>query len=58
VWNLGTELIPFYKLKNLLPSKKPRLTPAEKQDTLSKCPSAPNVRYLSRTEATSGHLPH
>ena len=56
--NLGTELIPYYKLKNLLPGRKAALTPAEKQDTLSKCPSAPNVRYLERTEASSGHLPH
>jgi radical SAM superfamily enzyme YgiQ (UPF0313 family) len=58
LWNLGTELIPFYRLKNLLPSRKKQLTPEEKQDVLAKCPSAPNVKYLERTEATSGHLPH
>jgi hypothetical protein len=57
LWNLGTELIPFYKLKNLLPSRK-KLTPKEKEAVLSKCPSAPNVDYVERTEVTAGHLPH
>jgi hypothetical protein len=58
LWNLGTELIPFYRLKNLLPARKAKLTPEAKQRILAKCPSAPNVEYVERTEVTAGHLPH
>jgi anaerobic magnesium-protoporphyrin IX monomethyl ester cyclase len=58
IWNLGKELIPFYRIRNLFPARGRKLSPKQKQDALAKCPSAPTVSYVERTEATSGHLPH
>jgi len=40
IWNLWTEVIPFYKLRNLFP-KKP-ITADERVQILERCPSAPN----------------
>jgi radical SAM superfamily enzyme YgiQ (UPF0313 family) len=39
IWNLWTELIPFYKLRNLLPTK--AIRPDERMQILEKCSSAP-----------------
>lgn len=48
IWNLGTEIIPFYKLRNLLPGKK--ITADERLEILEKCPSAPTQVYKKRTD--------
>ncbi len=40
LWNLGTEVLPFYKLRNLLPGKK--ISVDERVQILQRCPSAPN----------------
>jgi anaerobic magnesium-protoporphyrin IX monomethyl ester cyclase len=40
IWNLWTEVIPFYKLRNLLPRK--RISADERIQILERCPSAPN----------------
>ena len=42
LWNLGKELIPFYRIKNLFPARG-KLYAEQKQDALAKCPSAPTV---------------
>ncbi len=48
LWNLGTEVIPFYKLRNLLPKR--TLQPDERLQIMEKCPSAPNWDYQPRTD--------
>ena len=40
LWNLGTEVLPFYKLRNLLPGRK--ISADERLQILQRCPSAPN----------------
>jgi len=40
LWNLGTEIIPFYKLRNLLPKRS--IPEDERLQILQRCPSAPN----------------
>ena len=40
LWNLGTEVVPFYKLRNLLPMRPLRRD--ERLEILEQCPSAPN----------------
>lgn len=50
LWNLGIEVIPFYKLRNLLPSR--AIKPDERLQILEKCPSAPNWDYEPRTDIT------
>jgi radical SAM superfamily enzyme YgiQ (UPF0313 family) len=52
IWNLGTEVLPFYKLRNLLPNRK--LPADERLQILARCPSAPNWDYARRT-GTGGH---
>lgn len=49
LWNLGTEVVPFYKLRNLLPKR--ALREDERLDILEKCPSAPNWDYRPRADA-------
>jgi radical SAM superfamily enzyme YgiQ (UPF0313 family) len=50
VWNLGSELLPFYKLKNLLPGFG-RLSGDERHAILERCPSLPNPGYHPRRGA-------
>ena len=46
--NLGTEILPFYKLRNLLPQ---RAIPAdERLQILERCPSQPNWDYKKRAD--------
>ena len=55
IWNLGTEIIPFYKLRNLLPTRK--IDEDERLQILERCPSAPNWDYQKRVESdASSHL--
>jgi hypothetical protein len=49
LWNLGTEVLPFYKLRNLLPGRK--ISADERLQILQRCPSAPNWN-------TNGALAH
>jgi hypothetical protein len=54
---LGKELIPYYRLRNLVPWR--TLAPDERLDILSKCPSAPTVSYEPRAGITrSNKLPY
>ena len=55
LWNLGTEVLPFYKLRNLFPKKK--ISQDERLQILERCPSQPNwdLKKRSDIEATS-HL--
>jgi radical SAM superfamily enzyme YgiQ (UPF0313 family) len=46
IWNLGTEILPFYKLRNLLPKR--AISSGERLEMLQKCPSAPNWNYEER----------
>jgi hypothetical protein len=46
LWNLGSELVPFYKLRNLFPSRQSSLD--ERQKILAHCPSLPNPQYKAR----------
>jgi radical SAM superfamily enzyme YgiQ (UPF0313 family) len=39
IWNLGIEIVPFYKLRNLLPGKP--MSPDERLQILARCPSSP-----------------
>jgi anaerobic magnesium-protoporphyrin IX monomethyl ester cyclase len=43
IWNLGTEILPFYKLRNLFPGG-----PKTKQLPRDGCPSLPNPGYAPR----------
>ena len=52
---LGKELIPFYRMRNLLPVER-TLSPKEKQGALAKCPCAPNVD-LRRAHRGDGRTP-
>ncbi len=55
IWNLGTEILPFYKLRNLLPGR--RIQADERLQILQRCPSAPNWDYAKRTDVQEGsHL--
>lgn len=47
IWNLGTELVPFYKLRNLLPESLVGRPAAQQIE--ARCPSAPTVQYEPRT---------
>ena len=51
LWNLGTELIPFYKLQNLLPGRAASSGRSAPSDTGAKCPSQPTVEYRERAKA-------
>ncbi len=53
LWNLGFEVLPFYKLRNLLPQKK--IKEDERLQILERCPSQPNWDYKKRSDANS-HL--
>jgi len=57
IWNLGTEMLPFYKLRNLLPSR--ALRADERHEILARCPSMPHTagRRLP-TESDSGISSH
>jgi anaerobic magnesium-protoporphyrin IX monomethyl ester cyclase len=55
LWNLGIEMIPFYKLRNLLPGK--TISAQEKLELMEQCPSEPEKRYLAR-ENVSGEGLH
>lgn len=46
--NLGTEILPFYKLRNLLPGKS--IPVDERLQILARCPSAPNWDYKKRDD--------
>jgi len=48
LWNLGTEIVPFYKLRNLLPGKP--IQKDERLQILERCPSAPNWDYAERAD--------
>lgn len=50
IWNLSTEILPFYRLKNLLPNRK--LKQDERLEILAKCPSQPTVTYRARSGTT------
>lgn len=55
IWNLGTEILPFYKLRNLLPHR--QLPADERLQILERCPSAPNWDYARRSDVEeSSHL--
>lgn len=57
LWNLGTEMVPFYRLKNLIPRfLKP--SPKDRHESLAKCPSLPNVAYRPRAEAEAEASSH
>lgn len=56
LWNLGTELLPFYRLRAWLPGR--RLPEDERHRILARCPSLPHAEYQKRIETGSGHLPH
>ena len=53
LWNLGTELIPFYKFRNLLPGRR-KPSGVERQQISAKCPSQPTVEYRERAEIGKG----
>jgi len=46
--NLGRELVPMYKLRNLMPGYK--LKGDERLEILQKCPSMPTVQYVPRRD--------
>lgn len=46
IWNLSGEILPFYKLRNLLPQRK--LGVDERLEILAKCPSQPTVTHRER----------
>ena len=52
LFSLGKELIPFYKLKALLPRRRPA-TEVELAAVTARCPSAPNFEYAPREKAGS-----
>jgi radical SAM superfamily enzyme YgiQ (UPF0313 family) len=53
--NLGTEMLPFYKLTMKLPWKRRQLNSAMQQEKLmARCPSAPHAEYQERA-ATGAH---
>lgn len=55
IWNLSTEVLPFYKLRNLLPHRK--LPADERHQILARCPSLPGAEYVRRDDVeTAGHL--
>ena len=43
LWNLGIEMLPFYKLRNLFPARK--VEEKERHEMLERCPSEPHVSY-------------
>lgn len=45
LWNLGTELIPFYKLRHLLPLGRRKDAAPGRPRPADRCPSAPTVEY-------------
>lgn len=49
LWNLGTEVLPFYKLRNLLPNKP--ISQDERLEILQKCPSQPWTQPVTATAA-------
>jgi hypothetical protein len=52
IWNLGRELVPFYKLKKLFPWRG-RLSRAARLAASSHCPSLPNPQYEPRAGSGS-----
>ncbi len=53
--NLGAEILPFYKLRNLLPQK--TIPADERLQILERCPSQPNWDYEKRADvAARSHL--
>jgi len=46
--NLGTEILPFYKLRSLLPMRK--IDADERLQILERCPSQPNWGYEKRSD--------
>jgi anaerobic magnesium-protoporphyrin IX monomethyl ester cyclase len=48
IWNLGTEVVPFYKLRSLLPGRP--IPVDERLEILQRCPSAPNWNYARRND--------
>jgi radical SAM superfamily enzyme YgiQ (UPF0313 family) len=55
LWNLSFEMIPFYKLRNLFPSKK--ISAQEKLEMMEQCPSEPEKVYTKRKDLDSGMVP-
>lgn len=49
LWNLGTELIPFYKIRNLLPGRG-KSAGVREPSIGAKCPSQPTVEYRERAK--------
>ena len=56
LWNLGTEIIPFYKFRNLFPGM--RVSDNERQQLQERCPSAPNWDPSGPPDDHSIHAPH
>lgn len=52
LWTLGTELLPVYRLRNLLPGLG-RVKEDERPQLLQKCPSLPNPGYRARSRMWS-----
>ena len=52
LFNLGRELVPFYKLRNLMPGY--QLKKDERLEILERCPSAPTVQYVPRRDLMRG----
>jgi radical SAM superfamily enzyme YgiQ (UPF0313 family) len=50
LWNLGTEVLPFYKIRNLMPWKP--IPVDERLEILQRCPSAPNWNTDSQPPAS------
>lgn len=52
LFNLGRELVPFYKLRNLMPGRE--LKKDERLEILERCPSAPTIQYVPRRDLMRG----
>jgi len=55
LWNLGRELLPVLKLRNLLPGL--ALRPEERVEILARCPSDPFWNYTRRPAASASAAP-